>query len=102
MTPGHAAVLALLAAGATVVVIASVEAALSRSSYSRLHFLTPISSAGAPLIGLALAIANGWGLTTALILLVVALLALTGPVLQAATGRVAAERDGLLPAEEPE
>ena len=53
-------------------------------------------------MGLALAISNGWGLTTALILLIVSLLAVTGPVLQAATGRVAAQRAGIHPPESPE
>ena len=102
MSPGHGFVLALLAGGIAIVVTASIEATFSGPPYSRLHFVTPITSIGGPLVGLALAISNGWGLTTALILLIVSLLAVTGPVLQAATGRVAAQRAGIHPPESPE
>jgi multisubunit Na+/H+ antiporter MnhG subunit len=102
MSGSHVLALALLAAGAGVVVMSSLEGATSRSPYARLHFLTPITSLGGPLVGLSLAIANGWGLTTGFILLIVALLALTGPVLEAATGRVAAERKGEVRPESPE
>ncbi|MDT7752214.1 MAG: hypothetical protein QOD96_5876, partial [Pseudonocardiales bacterium] len=42
-----------------------------------------------PLVGASLAIENGWGTTTGQILFVVLLLAVTGPVLGAATGRLA-------------
>lgn len=86
----------LLAAGCLVVVVAAVGALLCKDFYRRLHFLTPVTSIGGPLIGLALAVADGWGLTTAIILLTVALLGLTGPVLAAATGRAAAQHDGIL------
>ncbi|MFC0438249.1 monovalent cation/H(+) antiporter subunit G [Kutzneria buriramensis] len=86
----------LLAAGTLVVVASSVAAVLVRDFYRRLHFLTPVTSIGAPLIGLALAVENGWGLTTAIVLLTVALLAFTAPVLTAAVGRVGAQRDGIV------
>jgi multicomponent Na+:H+ antiporter subunit G len=54
----------------------------------RLHFLAPVTSVGGPLIGAGLAVANGWNLTTATVLLTVAVLALTGPILGAAIGRL--------------
>lgn len=97
----HDVVLGLLAAGAAVVVVTSLRAVLARGVYNRLHFLSPVTSLAGPLIGLALAINSGWNLTTAQILLIVALLALTGPVLEAATGRLAAQRDELVPRESP-
>ena len=79
----------LLAAGTVVVVGSALATLLSRDFYRRLHFLTPVTSIGGPLIGLALAVENGWGLTTAIVLLTVALLGVSGPVLTAAVGRVA-------------
>lgn len=86
----------LLAAGSLVVVASALGAVLSRDFYRRLHFLTPVTSIGGPLVGLALAIENGWGLTTAIVLLTVALLAGSGPVLTAAVARVGAQRDGIV------
>jgi multicomponent Na+:H+ antiporter subunit G len=79
----------LLGAGVLVTVASSVAALLVRSLYDRLHFLTPVTSLAGPLVGAALAIENGWGTTTGQILFVVLLLAVTGPVLGAATGRLA-------------
>jgi multicomponent Na+:H+ antiporter subunit G len=96
----HVAAMCLETAG-TVVVIASTVAALRmRRAYNRLHFITPATSLGAPLICAALVAENGWGLTAALDVLVVLLLALTAPVLEAATARVAAQRAGLIDEEE--
>jgi multicomponent Na+:H+ antiporter subunit G len=79
----------LLGAGVLVTVASATAALLVRSLYDRLHFLTPVTSLAGPLVGAALAIENGWGTTTGQILFVVLLLALTGPVLGAATGRLA-------------
>lgn len=86
----------LLAAGSLVVVASSIAAVLVRDFYRRLHWLTPVTSIGGPLIGLSLAVANGWSLTTAVVLLTVVLLGITGPVLTAAVGRTAAQRDGIV------
>ncbi|GAA3440541.1 monovalent cation/H(+) antiporter subunit G [Kutzneria kofuensis] len=86
----------LLAAGSLVVVASSIGAVLARDFYRRLHWLTPVTSIGGPLIGIALAVANGWGLTTAIVLLTVAVLGISGPVLTAAVGRVGAQRDGIV------
>jgi multicomponent Na+:H+ antiporter subunit G len=79
---------ALLGVGVLITVLASVAAVVVRTVVDRLHFLTVITSVAAPLVGVALAIQNGWGFTTAQILLTVVLLAVTGPVLGAATGRL--------------
>lgn len=97
----HDVVLGLLAAGAAVVVATSLRAVLARGVYNRLHLLTPVTSLAAPLIGLGLAINSGWNLVTAEILLIVALLAATGPVLEAAIARLAAQQDDLVPRESP-
>jgi multicomponent Na+:H+ antiporter subunit G len=98
----HGLMLALYAVGLAVVVLAPLAALTVREVYNRLHFVTPMTSLGAPLIGVALAIQNGWGLTTAQELFIVGVLAVTGPVLAAATGRLAAQHDGLIRREPPQ
>ena len=90
----------LLWAGVTIVVAATLSAVRLRGTFVRLHYLAPVTAVGGPLIGLALAVENGWGLTTGMVLLVVALLAASGPVVEVATARVLAQQEGLLPAEE--
>jgi multisubunit Na+/H+ antiporter MnhG subunit len=84
----------LVFAGCLVVVFACTGAVLARSLYVRLHYLTPVTSLAGPLIGLGLAVDAGWGLTAGLEALIVALLAATGPILESATGRVVAQREG--------
>lgn len=86
--------LAFVFAGCLVLVISCAAAMLATSLYVRLHFLTPVTSLAGPLIGLGLAIDQGFSLTSGLDLLIVGLLAATGPVLESATGRVAAQREG--------
>lgn len=95
-------VVVLYVAGLVIIVAAALGALTLRGVYPRLHFLTPMTSLGAPLICAALGIQNGWGLTTGEIILIVALLAVTGPVLESATGRLAAQTDGLITRESPE
>jgi multicomponent Na+:H+ antiporter subunit G len=90
----------LLWAGVAVVVSSVLSAVWLRGTFVRLHYLAPVTAVGGPLIGLALAIENGWGLTTGLVLLVVALLAISGPVVEVATARALVEQQGLPPAEE--
>lgn len=92
----------LLWAGIAITVLSCLGALTFRRVYLRLHYLTPMTSIGAPLVGLALAVENGWGLTTAQDVFIVFLLATTGPVLEAATGRVSAEREGLIEEESPQ
>lgn len=91
MNAGQVLVVVLLAAGALVVVVSAVGAVVTRDVPSRLHFLTPVTSVGGPLLGLALAVDGGWSSGTGQVLVVVALLAVTGPVLTSATGRLLAQ-----------
>jgi multicomponent Na+:H+ antiporter subunit G len=93
---------ALLAAGVFVVVTSALSMLAFKRVLDRLHLITPITSLGAPLIGLAIAIDNGWGLTTAQVLLIVFFMALAGPVLEAATGRMSAQREGVIESEAPQ
>lgn len=80
--------------GVLICVLAVIRAALARDALDRLHFVTPVTSAGTPLIGLGLALRSGWNLATALVLLCVVVSFAAGPVLASETGRVLhAERD---------
>jgi multisubunit Na+/H+ antiporter MnhG subunit len=83
----------LLAAGVIVAVVSALGAVVARDLRVRLHFLTPVTSVAGPLLGAAVVVANGMGSTAVQAVLVVALLAATGPVLSVATGRLVARRD---------
>ncbi|GIJ27202.1 hypothetical protein Vqi01_23640 [Micromonospora qiuiae] len=92
----------LVTAGVLVCVASVLGILLPRNVLRRIHFLTPVTSVGAPLVGVGLAVDSGWHLPTALILFTTLVLVVTGPVLAAATGRVAAQWQKLVPAESPE
>ena len=92
----------LLFLGVGIVVVSSWAALWLRGVFVRLHFLSPVTSLGAPLIGIALGLENGWGLTTGLILLTVFVLAVSGPVVEVATARVMARREAIVVEESPE
>jgi len=91
----------LVAVGTLVVVLASVAAARARSVFRRLHYLTVITSVGAPAIGAGAVVVDGLGLTGATVLAIVVLLAITGPILGAAVGRLNAQREGVIPVQTP-
>lgn len=92
----------LLFAGVAIVAVSAWAALLLRGVFVRLHYLSPVTSLGGPLIGIALGLENGWGLTTGLILLVVGLLAVSGPVVAVATTRVVAQREAVVLEESPQ
>lgn len=100
MTIGQVVAGVLLGAGVLVAVASAIGALVMRDALDRLHFLSAVTSLAAPLLGGAMAVENGWGLTTAGILFTVFLLALSGPVLESATGRLVARRQGRLPEED--
>jgi multicomponent Na+:H+ antiporter subunit G len=92
----------LVGAGALVVVLASVAALRSASVFRRLHCLTLLTSVAAPLIGAGAIVADGFGLAGGSVLAIVVVLAVTGPVLGAATGRLNAQRAGVVDRGAPE
>lgn len=98
----NALAVALFAAGIAVVLVSGFAALRFRRVYDRLHFLTPGTTLGAPLVGLALGLENGWSLATGEILFTCFLLVVTGAVMAAATARMAAQREGLVARESPE
>ncbi|HEX4722043.1 MAG TPA: monovalent cation/H(+) antiporter subunit G [Pseudonocardiaceae bacterium] len=89
----------LVGLGTLIAVLASLAALRARSVYRRLHYLTVVTSVAAPLIGIGAIVVDGLGLTGASVLAVVVLLAVTGPILGAATGRLNAQRDGIISTE---
>lgn len=102
MSEVHVLAAVIFAVGVAVVTLSVVGSLRVRRPGDRLHFLTPTTSVGTPLVGLGLVLQNGWGLTSAQIVLVCVLLAVSGPVLASATARVAALREGSVPQESPE
>ena len=79
----------------TVVIVASSLAALSAPTvYVRLHYTTPVTSVGVPLVAIGLSVADGAGLTTASVLFPAALLFFSGPILNAAVAKTIVQREG--------
>ena len=99
----HVIGLTLVAVGCAVVVLASVGAmAMPGGVYNRLHFLTPVTSVGIPLAVLGLCVESGQLFTIAELLFIGLVLAVSGPVLESATGRAAAAAEGRAPEEQLE
>jgi multicomponent Na+:H+ antiporter subunit G len=92
----------LVGLGTLITVLAAVAAVRAGDVYVRVHCLTVVTSVGSPLIGVGLIVVNGFGFTGASVLLVVLLQAVGGPLLGAATGRVNAQRDGVIGSGSPE
>jgi multicomponent Na+:H+ antiporter subunit G len=102
MSPLHVVAVACFAVGVAVVILTAVASLRVRRPEDRLHFLTPTTSLGTPLVGLGLVLENGWGLTSVQIVLTCVLVMITGPVLTSAALRVSAQREGSLRRESPE
>lgn len=102
MTALHVAGWALVTAGVLVVVAAACVTVVAPGAFARLHLLTVVTSLGAPLTGIGVAALDGGGLGGGLTLVIVFILALTGPVLGSAIGRAAAQREGRIRRDPPE
>ena len=99
----HAIGLALVALGSAVVVLSAVGAAVMPGGvFNRLHFLTPMTSLGLPLVAVGLAVESGQPFTVAEVLFIALLVGVSGPVLESATGRAAALSEGRITGEDPE
>lgn len=99
----HEIALALVALGTAVTVASCLSALAMRSSvFDRMHFLTPITTLGCPLVAVGLSVEQGWGLTAASYLLVAGLLFFSGPLLEAAMGRMLGQIEGKVPESSPE
>lgn len=85
----------LLGLAVAVVLACSFRSLVAGDDFARLHLMAPVTSVAGPLVGLAIAVRNGFSLATATALLTVVLLALCGAAVQVAMGRlVAAHRGG--------
>lgn len=89
----------LLGLAALVVVLSGLGLLAAPRGLARVHYLTPVTSIAGPLTGAAYVTDQGWGISPALVLLIVGILALTGPPLGAAIGRATAVEHDLLPEE---
>jgi multicomponent Na+:H+ antiporter subunit G len=99
----HAVALVLVSLGCTVIVLAAVGAVVMPGGvFNRLHFLTPVTSAGLPLVVAGLCVESGQPFTIAELVVIGLVLAVAGPVLESATGRAAAAVEGLAAEEQPE
>jgi len=101
MSAHELAVWVLLGVAAVVVVLSGIGLLAAQDSIPRLHFVTPATSIAAPLTGVAYAVDQGWGISAGLVLVIVGLVAVTGPPLGAAIGRAAARNEGQLPGKGP-
>ena len=100
---GHEIALSLVGLGTAIVVLAVVGAlAIGPDLLKCLHYLTPITSLGVPLICAGLCVENGWGMTAGQIIVIGVLLFVTGPVLGSATGKLIAEQEQRIRSESPE
>lgn len=88
--------------GVAVVVLSAALALPLRQAEDRLHLLAPMTSLGAPLVAVGLALRNGWSLTTLQIVLTGLLILITGPVMASAAARIAAMQKGAIPRETPQ
>jgi multisubunit Na+/H+ antiporter MnhG subunit len=86
----------LLGLAALVVVLAAVGLVAAPTLLARLHFLGPVTSLAGPLVAAAYVVDQGPGLAAGLVVATVAVVALTGPTLSSAIGRLdEGQRDGL-------
>jgi multisubunit Na+/H+ antiporter MnhG subunit len=84
--------LILTGLGTLIVLAAALATLRGREPVDRVHYLSVVTSLGGPVVGAGLVVANGWSLTTGTVLLIVALLGATTPVLSAAVGNMATNR----------
>lgn len=97
----HLVALVLVALGSAVVVLSAVGAAVvPGGALVRVHFLTPVTSLGLPLVAVGLCVESGQPFTIAELLFIALVIGVSGPVLGSATGRAAAQEQGRLPGEE--
>ena len=101
--PAHVVALTLVSLGCAVIELAAIGAVVMPGGiFNRLHFLTPVTSAGLPLVVAGLCVESGQPFTIAELVVIGLVLAVAGPVLGSATGRAAAAAHGLAAEEEPE
>jgi multisubunit Na+/H+ antiporter MnhG subunit len=98
----HDISLSLIALGCFIIAAASIGAVTVRGDmFLRLHFVTPVTSAGTPLVAIGVCVASGQPWVIAEVLLITTLLFMSGAVLEASTGRAMAQVKGIETDEQP-
>ena len=98
----HDVALSMVGLGTLVIVLACAGAVTVRGDvFTRLHFVTPVTSLGAPLVGVGLCVESGQPWVIAELLVIVLLLFASGPVLESSAARAAAQERGLEHEEQP-
>jgi multisubunit Na+/H+ antiporter MnhG subunit len=98
----HVVGLVLVAVGCGVVAVAGLGAAIAPGDvFTRLHFVTPVTSIGAPLVGVGLCVESSQPWVIAEVLVIVLLLFVSGPVLESSAARAAAQERGIEREEQP-
>ncbi|MEU7028417.1 monovalent cation/H(+) antiporter subunit G [Streptomyces sp. NPDC014779] len=91
----------LLTAGVAVLLLAVLALHVLPGPYARLHALAPASSLGAPLVVLAVAVAEGPGRRAVGLLVVAVLLVVGGALTAPALGRCTAQHEGRVARKDP-
>lgn len=91
----------LVGAGCTAVVVSMLAALLTSTVYDRLHLLTIVTTIATPLVGVGIAIGQRPSAADGMVLAIVVIVAVTGPVVGAATARTTGAREHLLTEEPP-
>ncbi|HMC68477.1 MAG TPA: monovalent cation/H(+) antiporter subunit G [Mycobacteriales bacterium] len=98
----HVIGLALVVAGTAVVALAAVGSVAVRGDvFTRLHFVTPVTSLGGPLVCAGLCVESRQPWVIAELLVIALLLFMSGPVLEASAARAAAQDRGIESEEQP-
>lgn len=84
----------LIFAGVAVMVFSALLATAQPRVFDQLHLLTASTSSGMPLLGAGLVISHGWSESSAMIVLTIAFIAISSPVISAATARLTEQHDG--------
>lgn len=94
--------LALVVAGTAVIALAALGAVAVRGDvFTRLHFVTPVTSLGGPLVAAGLCVESRQPWVIAELIVLAVLLFVSGPVLEASAGRAAAQDRGIETEEQP-
>jgi multicomponent Na+:H+ antiporter subunit G len=94
--------LALVIAGTVIIALSAVGAVVVRGDvFTRLHFVTPVTSLGGPLVCAGLCVESRQPWVIAELIVITLLLFISGPVLEASAGRAAAQDRGVETEEQP-
>lgn len=98
----HLAALVMVGIGCTVIALAAVGAAtVGGDMFMRLHFLTPVTSLGAPVVCVGLCLESRQPWVIAELVVIAVMLFVAGPVLESSTARASAQVRGIDKEDQP-